>query len=112
MLSGFSTFIPKFIANQFGTKASWAAMLTGNGAICTLVDFVLQCSTGFIAVPGAAIGQFLGGYILRRLKLKVRGMLKMNMIFCIIVMVSSSVFWVHCDLGSIAGVTAAYNKNG
>lgn len=27
--AGFSTFMPKFIANQFAQSASWAAMITG-----------------------------------------------------------------------------------
>ena len=28
--SGFATFMPKFIQNQFGVTAGWASMLTGN----------------------------------------------------------------------------------
>ena len=27
--AGFSTFLPKFVANQFAQSASWAAMITG-----------------------------------------------------------------------------------
>lgn len=29
LVSGLSTFMPKFVANQFNLKASWAAQLTG-----------------------------------------------------------------------------------
>ncbi|KAK3598165.1 hypothetical protein CHS0354_008840 [Potamilus streckersoni] len=57
--SGFATFMPKYIQNQFGVTAGWASMLTG-----------------FMVVPGAAGGQFTGGYIAKKLQLKVQGCLR------------------------------------
>lgn len=36
MISGLSTFLPKFIANQFSQQPSWAAILTGKYAHVTI----------------------------------------------------------------------------
>ena len=39
--SGFATFMPKFIQNQFGVTAGWASMLTGGDrALCTALMFL------------------------------------------------------------------------
>ena len=45
--SGFATFMPKFIQNQFGVSAGWAAMLTGmlrayDDVISTRVTFLVR----------------------------------------------------------------------
>ncbi|XP_048780929.2 solute carrier organic anion transporter family member 4C1-like isoform X3 [Ostrea edulis] len=91
--SGMATFLPKLIQNQFGTSAAWAAILGG-----------------LIAVPGAAGGQFVGGMICKRWKLKVRGMLRLNVIVCVIALLLDAVIWVRCDLQDIAGVSVGYVK--
>lgn len=91
--SGMATFLPKLIQNQFGTSAAWAAILSG-----------------LVAVPGAAGGQFVGGIICKKWKLKVKGMLRLNVIVCIIALLLDAVVWVRCDLEDIAGVTVGYNQ--
>lgn len=65
---------------------------------------------GLIAVPGAAGGQFVGGIICKKWKLKVKGMLRLNVIVCIIALLLDAVVWVRCDLEDIAGVTIGYNQ--
>ncbi|KAF6041058.1 SLCO4C1 [Bugula neritina] len=91
LAAGFSTFMPKYVSNQFGQKASAAGILTG-----------------YVAVPGAALGQFTGGFICRRMQLKVLSMLKMTIICSILVLVLTPIYWAQCPETSIAGVTTAY----
>ncbi|KAF6038322.1 SLCO4C1 [Bugula neritina] len=93
LLSGLSTFLPKFIANQYNQTNSWAAMLTG-----------------FIAVPGAAFGQFIGGVIVRKFRLKVRGIIRFNMACTAAVILLVAVFWAKCEQGAVAGVTVTYTN--
>jgi len=63
---------------------------------------------GLLAVPGAALGQVLGGYFCKRFKLKVKGMLGMVLCFSIGVLVVTPVFWARCDDVSMAGVLTGY----
>ncbi|KAF6020599.1 SLCO4C1 [Bugula neritina] len=91
LAAGFSTFMPKYISNQFGYTASWSAMVTG-----------------FLAVPGAALGQFMGGYICKKFQLKVSGILKLTVICSLIVLIVSPVFWIRCNGATLAGVSTPY----
>ncbi|XP_071481989.1 solute carrier organic anion transporter family member 4C1-like [Diadema antillarum] len=85
-------FLPKLYVNQFGTSTSMANVFAG---IAVLVG----------GISGAAIG----GILLRRLELKVRGLLKMtlvgNFVTCMFVICAM----LYCPQGRIAGVTAPYN---
>jgi organic anion transporter 4A/organic anion transporter 4C len=63
-----------------------------------------------VAVPGAAGGQLVGGLICKKWKLKVRGMLRLNVIVCIIALFLDAVIWIRCDLEDIAGVSVGYFK--
>lgn len=92
--SGFATFMPKFIQNQFGISAGWAAMLTG-----------------FMAVPGAAGGQFFGGYICKRLNLKVKGCIRVPIICSSMAVFVSIALWTKCDYSNIAGVSTSYSNS-
>ncbi|KAL3892416.1 hypothetical protein ACJMK2_004626 [Sinanodonta woodiana] len=92
--SGFATFMPKYIQNQFGVTAGWASMLTG-----------------FMAVPGAAGGQFTGGYLAKRLQLKVQGCLRIAIIASVICIIMAASLWTRCKFDRIAGVTMPYNNS-
>ncbi|XP_072176178.1 solute carrier organic anion transporter family member 4C1-like [Diadema setosum] len=85
-------FLPKLYVNQFGTSTSMANVFAG---IAVLVG----------GISGAAIG----GILMRRLELKVRGLLKMtlagNFVTCMFVICAM----LYCPQGRIAGVTAPYN---
>ena len=65
---------------------------------------------GLVAVPGAAGGQFIGGIICKKWKLKVKGMLRLNVIVCILALLLDAVVWVRCDLEDIAGVNVGYGQ--
>ena len=65
---------------------------------------------GLVAVPGAAGGQFIGGIICKKWKLKVKGMLRLNVIVCILALLLDAVVWIRCDLEDIAGVNVGYGQ--
>ncbi|XP_055958060.1 solute carrier organic anion transporter family member 4C1 [Patella vulgata] len=91
IIGGSATFLPKVIEMEFRVSASMAAIYTG-----------------IAVVPSAAAGQFLGGYITRRLKLDIRGTLRL----CIIAMFASlfgcAILWIKCNSEEIAGVNVPY----
>ena len=66
------------------------------------------CHSGFLAIPGAALGQVAGGYVCKRLKLKLLGILKLVLISSCIVIVLTPVFWARCDDIKLAGVLVNY----
>ena len=63
---------------------------------------------GIAVVPSAAAGQFVGGIITRKLKLDVRGTMKVCLVGVFGALVSSCVLWLKCDKEIIAGIDAAY----
>ena len=74
------------------------------------VHFHLDIS-GFMAVPGAAGGQFFGGVLCKKLNLKVKGCIRVAIVCCSLTVVMSAAMWAKCDLGNFAGVTTHYNSN-
>lgn len=93
LISGLSTFLPKFFQNEFNLTPSYAAMLVG-----------------MIAVPGAAGGHIIGGVIINRLKLKVRGMLRMTLSLAVTNAFFCAAFWFTCVKNPLAGVTVPYTN--
>ncbi|XP_067940411.1 solute carrier organic anion transporter family member 4C1-like [Watersipora subatra] len=91
LAAGFSTFLPKYISNQFNQSPSFSAILTG-----------------LLAVPGAALGQMAGGWVCKKLQLKVSGVLKLTAICSGIVLVLSPIFFARCEDPNIAGLLANY----
>ncbi|KAL5014579.1 hypothetical protein ScPMuIL_008849 [Solemya velum] len=94
IMSGFSTFMPKFIQNQYGVSAGLASMLAGG-----------------VAVPGAAVGQLVGGYVCKRWSLKVKGMLRLVFVSSFLVLFFALCVWAICEETLIAGITVQYNDN-
>ncbi|XP_045180504.2 solute carrier organic anion transporter family member 4C1-like [Mercenaria mercenaria] len=95
LTSGFATFVPKYIQNQFGVSSGSAALYTGAAA-----------------VPGAAGGMFFGGFICNRMKFKVRGMFRFSIITCMLTIISVNILWITCDEATFAGVNTAYESGG
>ena len=56
IVSGFVVFLPKYLETQFSLGKSQASVFTGS-----------------IAIPGACIGIFFGGCLLKRLELRPKG---------------------------------------
>ncbi|KAH3750801.1 hypothetical protein DPMN_185335 [Dreissena polymorpha] len=91
IISGVATFGGKFLQEKFNLPAAFAS-------------FVM----GLITVPGAGGGMLLGGFIVKRGKLKCRGIIRLNMVCATLGLLISAVFWLQCPTQSIAGVSTDY----
>lgn len=91
LLAGFATFAPKFIEAQFALQSSTAAMYIG-----------------YAAVPAGGGGTFLGGYLVKRFNLGLKGIIRLCLgvtlpcFFCMVI------FLVTCDNVPFAGVNINY----
>ena len=65
-------------------------------------------SAGIAAIPGTAGGMFFGGFIASRMKLKVAGLLKFAIVTCGISTLFTTLVWISCDEGKMAGVNHPY----
>ncbi|XP_020012924.2 solute carrier organic anion transporter family member 1B3 isoform X2 [Castor canadensis] len=90
---GTFTYIFKYIEQQYGQSASEA-------------NFLL----GMITVPTMAIGMFLGGYIIKKLKLTVIGIGKFSFLTSSVsLLLYVSYYALICENKSIAGLTMTYD---
>ncbi|XP_061479291.1 solute carrier organic anion transporter family member 4C1 isoform X2 [Rhineura floridana] len=94
--TGFATFLPKFIENQFGYTSSYSATLGG-----------------LVLVPGAAIGQIISGTLVSKLKLNCKNIIKFIVITCSLALILNTVFLIAiCGNEPFAGVSETYNGTG
>ncbi|KAM6225329.1 solute carrier organic anion transporter family member 4C1-like [Rhynchocyon petersi] len=94
--TGFATFLPKFIENQFGLSSSFAATLGGA-----------------VLIPGAALGQVLGGVFVSKFKLTCKNAMKFSLSTSIVAFLLSFVFiYAKCENEPFAGVSESYNGTG
>nr|XP_045379311.1 solute carrier organic anion transporter family member 4C1-like isoform X2 [Camelus bactrianus] len=92
--TGFATFLPKFIENQFGLSSSSAATLGGA-----------------VLVPGAALGQILGGVLVSKFKMTCKNIMKFALLTSVIALTLSFVFlYANCENEPFAGVSESYNR--
>ncbi|KAH3747199.1 solute carrier organic anion transporter family member 4A1-like isoform X1 [Dreissena polymorpha] len=93
LLSGIATFMPKFIEAQFGLSASTAAQYVG-----------------YAAIPAGGGGTFLGGYLVKKFDLHVRGILRLCLGVTASVLLFALVFIAHCENIPFAGVNTEYGN--
>lgn len=94
--TGFATFLPKFIENQFGLSSSFAAILGGA-----------------VLIPGAAFGQVLGGVLVSKFKMTCKNTMKFAWLASLIALMLCFVFvYANCENEPFAGVSEAYNGTG
>ncbi|XP_076330345.1 solute carrier organic anion transporter family member 3A1-like [Tachypleus tridentatus] len=92
IVSGFIIFLPKYLETQFSIGKSQANLFTGG-----------------IAIPGACIGIFLGGYLLKRLQLRPKGAIQFVLFFNILCMgLYTILYFLGCDNIQMAGATLPY----
>ncbi|XP_072223849.1 solute carrier organic anion transporter family member 4A1 [Leuresthes tenuis] len=91
LIAGMSTFGPKFLESQLSLSASEAATWFG-----------------YMVVPAGGGGTFLGGYIVKRLNLRCRGIIRFCMMCAMVSLLAIFIFLMHCPNVSMAGVTAPY----
>ncbi|KAM5299340.1 LOW QUALITY PROTEIN: solute carrier organic anion transporter family member 4C1 [Ctenodactylus gundi] len=94
--TGFATFLPKFIENQFGLTSSFAATI-GGAAI----------------IPGAALGQILGGVVVSKFKMTCKNSMKFAL-SCSVVALGLTLLLISgkCENEPFAGVSESYNGTG
>ncbi|ELW72943.1 Solute carrier organic anion transporter family member 4C1 [Tupaia chinensis] len=94
--TGFAAFLPKFIENQFGLTSSFAATLGGA-----------------VLIPGAALGQILGGFFVSKFKMTCKKTMKFALLTSGAALALSFVFiYANCENESFAGVSEPYNGTG
>ncbi|XP_034630723.1 solute carrier organic anion transporter family member 4C1-like [Trachemys scripta elegans] len=94
--TGFATFLPKFIENQFGQSSSYSATLGG-----------------IILIPGAALGQVISGILVSKYKLDCKNIIKFILGTCSVALLLNTVFmFSKCGNEPFAGVSETYNGTG
>ncbi|KAH0628111.1 hypothetical protein JD844_008854 [Phrynosoma platyrhinos] len=94
--TGFATFLPKFIENQFGYTSSYSATLGG-----------------LVLIPGAAIGQIISGTLISKLQLNCTNIIKFILMTCSVALLLNMVFiFAKCGNEPFAGVSETYNGTG
>ncbi|KAG6940386.1 solute carrier organic anion transporter family member 4C1 [Chelydra serpentina] len=94
--TGFATFLPKFIENQFGQSSSYSATLGG-----------------LVLIPGAALGQIISGILVSKYKLDCKNIIKFMLGTCLVALLLNTVFlFSKCGNEPFAGVSETYNRTG
>ncbi|XP_053860342.1 solute carrier organic anion transporter family member 4C1 isoform X1 [Vidua macroura] len=94
--TGFATFLPKFIENQFGKSSSFSATLGG-----------------LVLIPGAALGQVISGVLVSKCKMDCKGIIKFMISTCSVALILNTVFlFAKCGNEPFAGVSETYNGTG
>ncbi|GIY28151.1 solute carrier organic anion transporter family member 5A1 [Caerostris extrusa] len=91
----FSCLPSKYLETQFSIGKSQASIFTGG-----------------IAIPGACVGIFMGGYLLKRFQLKPKGAIQFVLFFNIVCMgLYTLLYFLGCDNIRMAGATLPYFNN-
>ena len=80
---------------------------------CSLIAwlFILLPLPGYMVVPAGGGGTFLGGYIVKRMNLRCRGIIRFCMMCAMISLLAIFIFLIHCPNVPMAGVTAPYQSS-
>uniref|UniRef100_A0A8C3Y751 Solute carrier organic anion transporter family member n=1 Tax=Catharus ustulatus TaxID=91951 RepID=A0A8C3Y751_CATUS len=94
--TGFATFLPKFIENQFGKSSSVSATLGG-----------------LVLIPAAALGQVISGILVSRRKMDCKSIIKFTIRTYSVALILNAVFlFAKCGNEPFAGVSETYNGTG
>ncbi|NWV82704.1 SO4C1 protein, partial [Dasyornis broadbenti] len=94
--TGFATFLPKFIENQFGKSSSFSATLGG-----------------IVLIPAAALGQVISGVLVSKFKMSCKGIIKFVISTCSVALMLNTVFlFAKCGNEPFAGVSETYHGTG
>uniref|UniRef100_A0A0A9W4U2 Solute carrier organic anion transporter family member n=1 Tax=Lygus hesperus TaxID=30085 RepID=A0A0A9W4U2_LYGHE len=95
IVSGFVVFLPKYLETQFSLGKSQASVFTGS-----------------IAIPGACIGIFMGGCLLKRLELRPKGAVQFVLVSnTVCLALYTLLFFLGCDNVKMAGTTIPYTNS-
>uniref|UniRef100_A0A8B9NL02 Kazal-like domain-containing protein n=1 Tax=Accipiter nisus TaxID=211598 RepID=A0A8B9NL02_9AVES len=94
--TGFATFLPKFIENQFGKTSSFSATLGG-----------------LVLIPAAALGQIISGILVSKCRMDCKSIIKFMIGTCSVALILNTVFlFAKCGNEPFAGVSETYNGTG
>ncbi|XP_071586171.1 solute carrier organic anion transporter family member 4C1 isoform X5 [Heliangelus exortis] len=94
--TGFATFLPKFIENQFGKTPSFSATLGG-----------------LVLIPAAALGQIISGILVSKCKMDCKCVIKFTIGTCSVALLLNTMFlFAKCGNEPFAGVSETYNGTG
>jgi sodium-independent organic anion transporter len=91
LVTGFSTFMTKYLERQFNMRTSRSVMIIGS-----------------IMVPVAGLGTMSSGYIIKRFRLSCPATLKFSIAMVIFALVLSPMFLVYCSHSPLIGVETRY----
>ncbi|XP_050408141.1 solute carrier organic anion transporter family member 4A1 isoform X2 [Patella vulgata] len=94
LLSGFSTFAPKFIEAQFSFSSGWSAQLMG-----------------LALIPAGGGGTLLGGFLVKKFNWRVSTIIKFCLLSTCISIPFGFVFFMYCDNIPFAGINIKYDKD-
>lgn len=66
--------------------------------------------TGYAAIPAGGGGTFLGGYLVKRFDLHVRGIIRLCLCLTASVLFLALIFLIHCENIPFAGVNVEYGS--
>ncbi|XP_069740213.1 solute carrier organic anion transporter family member 4A1 [Narcine bancroftii] len=92
LISGMSTFGPKFLESQFGMSSSQGATLFG-----------------YLVVPAGGGGTFLGGFFVNKLKLRCAGIIKFCITCTVLSLLAIFIVSINCPNMPVVGITSTFN---
>ena len=95
--------VPRPESNQRERKSKYTCLAVLNN---TYPLWFLH--TGICAIPGAGLGTLIGGYLIKRWKLKVRGMIKFSCCTSIVALVAMFGLLIRCPQEETVGVNVDY----
>uniref|UniRef100_H0X2Y9 Kazal-like domain-containing protein n=1 Tax=Otolemur garnettii TaxID=30611 RepID=H0X2Y9_OTOGA len=94
--TGIGKLLPTYLEHQFVLRASFATMISG-----------------LVLIPGSALGQFLGGYIVSTLEMSARAiMMFVTVTSTVTITLLLSIIFIKCDQAQMAGITENYYGTG
>lgn len=68
-------------------------------------------SIGTCIVPGGVLGVLIGGWIIRRFRLRVIGTIKLCLILTVITTITLPAMFLRCPQNDLAGILVSYEQD-
>ncbi|CAH1775815.1 unnamed protein product, partial [Owenia fusiformis] len=91
LIAGFTVYGPKYLENQYALPSSTSAYIFGG-----------------LAIPGAAGGTILGGYLIKKFSMNCSAIIKMQAIGAFLSLLITPLFFLVCGTPDLAGLTVEY----
>lgn len=111
IVSGVTSFAPKYLESQFSIPASQASLIAGaigepkSMLVCMYLHLLIFM---YVAIPGGGVGVFVGALIIFITKSKGRRVALINWVVTLLALFPTFIFFVHCPTIELVGVTVEY----